>query len=699
MPSVTKKHIKTAELIKMTRNIGIMAHIDAGKTTTTERILFYTGISHRMGEVHDGAAVMDFMEQERERGITITSAATTCFWKEHRVNIIDTPGHVDFTVEVERSLRILDGAVAVFCAVGAVQPQSETVWRQANKYRVPRMAFVNKMDRTGADFYNVIEQMRKRLKANPVPLQIPIGSEENFRGIVDLMTMRAYVWVDSSLGKDFNEIEIPDDLREKADEYRKIMIESIADYDDSLLEKYLADVEIPISEIKEAFRKAALDLSITPVLCGSAFKNKGVQALLDSIVEFMPSPLDVKPIEGVSLSNENEVRIRHANIEEPFAALAFKIMTDPYVGKLTFIRVYSGKLMAGSYVLNASTGKKERIGRLLKMHANSKEDIKYVQAGDICAAVGIKNVHTGDTICDEKSPVILEQMVFPEPVIKLAVEPKTQADSDKLTNGLTKLAEEDPTFKVNVDEETGQTIISGMGELHLEVIVDRMKREFNVDANVGLPQVSYREAITKPVTHRETYKKQTGGKGKFADIQFEITPLEGHVGFEFVNEVTGGNIPREYIPSVEKGFKAAMNTGVLANYTIEGVKVRLFDGSYHDVDSDTISFEMCAKIGFKSAVKKASPILLEPVMKVEVITPEEYMGDIIGDLNGRRGMIEKMENRIEGSVIDAKVPLSEMFGYSTHLRSLSQGRAVYSMEFERYIPVPDSISEEIIKKN
>lgn len=698
MSVTATNNTKVVEQIKKTRNIGIMAHIDAGKTTTTERILFYTGISHRMGEVHDGAATMDFMEQERERGITITSAATSCYWKDHRVNIIDTPGHVDFTVEVERSLRVLDGAVAVFCAVGAVQPQSETVWRQANKYGVPRMAFVNKMDRTGADFYNVIEQMKARLKASPVPLQIPIGSEDNFKGVIDLMSMRAYIWDDATQGKSFEEIDIPAELAEKADEFRKLMIESIADYDDTLMEKYLMEEDISVEEMEKALRKATLDLSITPVLCGSAFKNKGVQTLLDSIVKYMPSPMDVDAIEGTDVNGSGEKLKRRTSIEEPFAALAFKIMTDPYVGKLTFIRVYSGVLSAGSYVLNSATGKKERIGRLLKMHANSKEDIKEVRAGDICAAVGIKSVHTGDTLCSEKSPIILEQMVFPEPVIKLAVEPRSKADNDKLTNGLVKLAEEDPTFKVNVDEETAQTTIAGMGELHLEVIVDRLKREFKVEANVGQPQVSYREAITRPVTHREIYKKQTGGKGKFADIQFEISPLEGHTGFEFVDKIVGGNIPREFMSSVEKGFKAALSNGVLANYTVEGVLVRVFDGSYHDVDSDAVSFEMCAKIGFKEAARKAAPILLEPIMKVEAITPEEYMGDIIGDLNGRRGVIGKMDNRVEGSVIDAHVPLSEMFGYSTHLRSLSQGRAVYSMEFEKYAPVPESIAKEVIEE-
>ena len=695
----TKETAKIIEQLKKTRNIGIMAHIDAGKTTATERILYYTGITHRLGETHDGAATMDFMSQEKERGITITSAATTCNWKDHRINIIDTPGHVDFTVEVERSLRVLDGSVAVFCAVAAVQPQSETVWRQADKYGVPRMAFVNKMDRTGADFFNVLDKMKSRLGANPVPLQIPIGAEDNFRGVVDLITMKAYIWDDESFGMKYDEVPIPDDLQAKTDEYRKIMIESIADQNEELLEKYISDEEISEKEIVDALREATVNLDITPVLCGSAFKNKGVQALLDAIVAYMPSPLDIPPVEGKDPEDDSQTLSRKASVDEPFSALAFKIMTDPYVGKLTFVRVYSGQIDSGSYVKNTTTGKRERVGRLLKMHADSKEELKTVRAGDICAVVGIKDVKTGDTLSDDKNPIILEQMVFPEPVIKLAVEPKTKADNDKLTSGLAKLAEEDPTFKVNVDDETGQTTIAGMGELHLEIIVDRLKREFKVEANVGNPQVSYREAITKPVTHRETYKKQTGGKGKFADIEFEISPLEGHTGFEFEDEIVGGSIPREFIPAVEKGFKEALNTGIQAGYTIEGIKVRLFDGSYHDVDSDAVSFETCAKLGFRDAARKAGPIILEPIMKVEVTTPEEYMGDLIGDLNSRRGVIGKMENRAEGSVIDAEVPLAEMFGYSTNLRSLSQGRAVYSMEFEKYAPVPDNIAAEIIKGN
>ncbi len=683
--------------LKKTRNIGIMAHIDAGKTTTSERILYYTGINHRIGEVHDGGATMDWMEQEKERGITITSAATTCFWNGYRINLIDTPGHVDFTVEVERSLRVLDGAVGVFCAVGAVQPQSETVWRQANKYRVPRIAFVNKMDRTGADFYNVLDKMKSRLNANPIPLQIPIGNESDFRGVVDLVKMVGIIWDDSTQGMSYETIAIPADLQDKANEYRKIMIESIADQSEELMEKYLMEEEISEDEIHDAIRKATLDLSITPVLCGSAFKNKGVQAMLDAVLKYLPSPLDVDAVTGSSVDDE-EVKIeRKTDVNEPFSALAFKIMTDPYVGKLTFFRVYSGTLEAGSYVLNSVTGKKERISRILKMHANSKEDIKEVRAGDIAAAVGIKEVRTGDTLCSEDKPIILERMVFPEPVIKLAVEPKTKADGEKLTTGLVKLAEEDPTFRVSVDEETGQTTIEGMGELHLEIIVDRLKREFKVEANVGNPQVSYRESITKPVTHREVYKKQTGGKGKFADIQFEIMPMEGNTGFEFVNEVTGGNIPKEFIAPVEKGFKNSLSGGIRAGYIAEGVKVRLFDGSYHDVDSDALSFELCARSGFREAARKASPIILEPVMAVEVNTPEEYMGDVIGDLNSRRGMIENMENTIDGSIVKAKVPLSEMFGYSTTLRSLSQGRAVYSMEFSKYVPVPESVATKILE--
>jgi len=708
---MTNTDPKIIDRIRRTRNIGIMAHIDAGKTTVTERILFYTGRSHRMGEVHDGAATMDWMEQEQERGITITSAATHCIWKDHRINIIDTPGHVDFTVEVERSLRVLDGAIGVFCAVGAVQPQSETVWRQANKYNVPRMAFVNKMDRTGADFYNVIEQMRDKLSANPIPIQIPIGGEEHFKGVVDLINMQGIVWDDESLGAKYDIIDIPEELMEKAEEYHKLMIESIADHDDTLMEKYLMEEEISQEEIEGAIRQATLARDITPVLCGTALKNKGVQILLDKVIKYMPSPLDVQAINGRD-PNDLDIKMkRNPSVEEPFSALAFKIMSDPYVGKLTFFRVYSGTLEKGSYIYNSTTGNKERIGRLLEMHANDKKDIDVVRAGDIAAAVGVKQVRTGDTFCDVENPILLEQITFPEPVIKLAVEPKSKADAEKLTTGLVKLAEEDPTFKVKTDDETGQTTIAGMGELHLEIIVDRLKREFKVEANVGQPQVSYRETITKAITHREIYKKQTGGRGKFADMEFEIGPIDHFEqyadddkkvslsdGFKFVNEIVGGNIPKEYIPSVEKGFRESLHNGVQANYPVQNVGVRLFDGSYHDVDSDAFSFELCAKLAFRNSAKKAGPQLLEPVMSVEVITPEEFMGDVIGDLNGRRGIITKMDNSSEGSVVKSKVPLSEMFGYSTDLRSLTQGRASYSMEFAEYVPVPDSKAQEIIEE-
>ncbi len=709
--TTAKADPKIIDRMKRTRNIGIMAHIDAGKTTVTERILFYTGRSHRMGETHDGAATMDWMEQEQERGITITSAATHCEWKNHRINIIDTPGHVDFTVEVERSLRVLDGAIGVFCSVGAVQPQSETVWRQANKYNVPRMAFVNKMDRTGADFYNVIEQMRDKLNANPIPIQIPIGSEENFKGVVDLINMEAIVWDDESLGAKYEKMEIPSELQEKAEEYQKIMIESIADHDDTLMEKYLMEEEISVEEIEGAIRKATLARDITPVLCGTALKNKGVQILLDKVIDYLPSPLDVEAVSGMDPQDHDKKMSRKPTVEEPFSALAFKIMSDPYVGKLTFFRVYSGTLEKGSYILNSSTGKKERIGRLLEMHANDKKDIEIVRAGDIAAAVGVKEVRTGDTFCAVDSPILLEQISFPEPVIKLAVEPKSKADAEKLTTGLVKMAEEDPTFKVKTDDETGQTTIAGMGELHLEIIVDRLKREFKVEANVGAPQVAYRETISKPLTHREIYKKQTGGRGKFADMEFEIGPIEHFEqfgededrvsvseGFKFVNEIVGGNIPKEYIPSVEKGFKEAMQSGIQANYAAQNIGVRLFDGSYHDVDSDAFSFELCARLAFRNAAKKAAPKLLEPVMDVEVTTPEEFMGDVIGDINGRRGIVGKMDNNPEGSIVRAKVPLAEMFGYSTDLRSMTQGRASYSMEFAEYAVVPDSKAQEIIEE-
>ena len=700
---------KIFEKMHKTRNIGIMAHIDAGKTTVTERILFYTGRSHRIGEVHDGAATMDWMEQEQERGITITSAATHCIWKDHRINIIDTPGHVDFTVEVERSLRVLDGAVFVLCSVGAVQPQSETVWRQAAKYKVPCMAFINKMDRTGADFYNVVSQLDEKLNANPIPIQIPIGREENFKGVVDLITMQGIVWDEVSLGAKYEVIDIPEDMVESVNNYRIQMLESIADHNETLMEKYLMEEEISEEEITSAIRKAAIAKDITPVMCGTALKNKGVQAMLDRVLDLMPSPLDVDAVTGIDPKKGHKV-VREADVNAPFSALAFKIMTDPYVGKLIFTRVYSGTLNKGSYILNSSTGKKARVGRLLEMHANDKKDVDVAQAGDIVAVVGVKEVYTGDTFCDLDKPVILEQITFPEPVIKLAVEPKTKADSDKLSTGLQKLAEEDPTFKVSADKETGQTTIAGMGELHLEIIVDRLKREFKVEANVGVPQVSYRETISKNVTHRETYKKQTGGRGKFADIQFEIAPIEyfdnyegkqdrisRDEGFMFINEIVGGNIPREFIPAIEKGFKAALDNGIQANYGVQNVGFRLFDGSYHDVDSDQLSFELAAKSGFRESAKKAKPVLLEPVMGVEVTTPEEYMGDVIGDLNSRRGIIQSMNSDSNGSVVKANVPLSEMFGYSTDLRSLTQGRAVYFMEFEEYTQVPDKIAQEIIE--
>jgi elongation factor G len=707
----TKTDPEIIDKIKRTRNIGIMAHIDAGKTTVTERILFYTGITHRMGEVHDGASQMDWMDQEKERGITIQSAATHCIWKNHRINIIDTPGHVDFTVEVERSLRVLDGSIAVFCSVGAVQPQSETVWRQANKYNVPRMAFVNKMDRTGADFFNVIDQMKEKLNANPIPIQIPIGTEEKFKGVVDLIKMKGIIWDEETLGMEYDEIEIPDDLKEQAEEYRKVMLEAIADQNDSLMEKYLMEEEISEEEIEDAIREATLNREITAVMCGSALKNKGVQTLLDKVIKYMPSPYDIPPIKGQDPDDPDKVLERKPSVQEPFSALAFKIMTDPYVGKLTFFRVYSGELEKGSYIYNASTGQKERIGRILEMHADEKKDLEKVRAGDIAAAVGVKEVKTGDSFCEIDNPIILEDITFPEPVIKLAVEPKSQADAEKLTTGLVKLAEEDPTFEVKTDEDTGQTTIAGMGELHLEIIVDRLKREFKVEANVGKPQVSYRETITTNINHREIYKKQSGGRGKFADMEFEIAPLDyfdeydeddNNVtvsdGFKFINEIKGGNIPTEFIPSVAKGFEQAMQGGIQADYPVQNIGVRLYDGDYHDVDSDQYSFELCAKLAFRNSTRKASPTILEPVMDVEIITPEEFMGDVIGDLNGRRGIIGKMDNKKQGSVVTAKVPLSEMFGYSTDLRSLTQGRASYSMEFSEYSAVPDNVEKEILEE-
>ncbi len=698
--------------LKYTRNIGISAHIDAGKTTTTERILYYTGVSHKIGEVHDGAATMDWMEQEQERGITITSAATTCFWKfpteqgqpvddtkEYKINIIDTPGHVDFTVEVERSMRVLDGAVALYCAVGGVEPQSETVWRQMDKYRVPRLGFVNKMDRSGADFFNVVSQIGERLGANPVPLQIPIGAEAEFVGVVDLITRRGIIWDDSTQGMTYKFVDVPEDLVDTVDEYREKLVEAVAEYDDVLMEKFFEDSDsITEEEMKEAIRKATIDMAITPILCGSAFKNKGVQAMLDAVMSYLPSPLDVEAIVGTNPKTEQEEK-RRPDVAEPFAALAFKIATDPYVGRLCFFRAYSGKLDAGSYVFNTRTEKKERISRIFQMHANKQNAIEALEAGDIGAGVGFKDIRTGDTLCDEKHPIVLESMSFPEPVIGLAVEPKSQSDVDRLGMALSKLAEEDPTFRVHTDEDSGQTVISGMGELHLEIIVDRLKREFKVECNQGAPQVQYKEAITGTVNHREVYKKQTGGRGKFADIVFTMSPAdEGKEGLQFVNEIKGGNIPKEFIPSVEKGFKEAMKNGPLAGYTMDSMKITLTDGSFHPVDSDSLSFELAAKIAYREAAKKASPVILEPIMKVEVTTPEENMGDVVGDLNKRRGQVEGMDSRAGAQVIKAKVPLSEMFGYVTALRTITSGRATSSMEFSHYSETPRNISDEVIAK-
>ena len=681
--------------LEKTRNIGISAHIDAGKTTTTERILFYTGRLHRMGEVHEGGATMDWMEQEKERGITITSAATTCFWNDHRINIIDTPGHVDFTVEVERALRILDGAVALFCAVGGVEPQSETVWRQMNKYGVPRIAFVNKMDRTGADFAGAVQMMKDRIKANAVPVQIPIGEGDMFRGVIDLVSNKAIVWHDESQGSTWDEIDIPKDLQKDARHWRINLLEAVAEHNDALLMKYLEGEEITAEEIRSTVRKATLSLDITPVFCGSAFKNKGVQRLLDGVIDYLPAPTDVPPVSGVIPRTDHE-ETRKPEPEEPFSAIAFKIATDPYVGKLTFFRVYSGTLEKGSKVMNTTTEKSERIGRILFMHANSREDVEVVRAGDIAAGVGLKDTKTGDTLSDPDHPIVLEQMDFPEPVIRIAIEPKTKADSDKLGAGLQKLAEEDPTFKVATDEETGQTIIAGMGELHLEIIVDRLKREFKVEANVGKPQVAYREAIRTSVDEHYTHKKQTGGRGQFAEVYIEFSPTEDGTGFEFIDEVKGGNIPREFIPSVEKGIQSALEQGPLAGYPIEGIRARLYDGKYHNVDSDQLSFEVAGRMAFRQAARKAQPIIMEPIMDVEVITPEEYMGDVIGDLNSRRGRIQSMGQRQDAQVIKAEVPLSEMFGYSTDMRSITQGRALYTMQFDHYEEVPKSIAEEIV---
>ncbi|MGN6539626.1 MAG: elongation factor G [Ginsengibacter sp.] len=703
--------------LRFQRNFGIAAHIDAGKTTTTERILYYTGVNHKIGEVHDGAATMDWMAQEQERGITITSAATTCFWNfpldqgkktpqthQYKFNIIDTPGHVDFTVEVERSLRVLDGLLSLFCAVSGVEPQSETVWRQANKYKVPRIGFVNKMDRSGADFLNVVKQVKEMLGAKAVPLQLPIGAEETFKGVVDLITMKAIVWDDATQGMTYHEIPIPEDMKDDVEEWRQHLVEAVAEYDEKLLEKFFDDPNsITEDEMHEAIRKATIDISIIPMMCGSSFKNKGEQAALDAIVRYLPGPMDIPPVKGINPDNGSE-EIRHSDPKEPFSALAFKIMTDPFVGRLAFFRAYSGTLNSGSYVLNTRTGKNERISRIMQMHANKQNPVDSIHAGDIGAAVGFKDIKTGDTLCDENHPIVLEAMTFPEPVIAIAIEPKTQADVDKMGMAIAKLVEEDPTLRVNTDEETGQTILRGMGELHLEIIIDRLKREFKVEINQGAPQVAYKEAFRTIVEHREVLKKQTGGRGKFADIQFEIGPAdeeflkEDKGNFQFVNALFGGSIPKEFVPAIQKGFESAMTTGVLAGYPMESMKVRVFDGSFHQVDSDAMSFELCAKQGYREAGRKAKPVLLEPIMKVEVLTPDQYMGDVTGDLNRRRGMLEGMDTKHGVQVIKAKVPLSEMFGYVTQLRSLTSGRATSTMEFSHYAPAPNNIAEEVVAK-
>ena len=689
--------------LKYTRNIGIMAHIDAGKTTTTERILFYTGKNYKLGETHDGSATMDWMAQEQERGITITSAATTVFWNyqnnQYKYNIIDTPGHVDFTVEVERSLRVLDGAVALFCAVGGVEPQSETVWRQADKYRVPRIAFINKMDRAGADFFSVMNQIKERLGTNPIPLQIPIGQEDLFKGVVDLIRNKALIWDEASNGTKFYEVPMPDDLKDIVDEYRQKLIEGVAEDNEALMEKFFEDPEsITEEEILAQIRKATLEMRITPVLCGASFKNKGIQSLLDAVAAFLPSPMDVGTVDGINPKTD-EAESRPIDVKAPFSALAFKIATDPYVGRICFFRVYSGKLESGSYVYNASTGKKERISRIMQMHANKQNPMDVISAGDIGAAVGFKDIKTGNTLCAEDHPIILESMKFPEPVIGIAIEPKTQGDIDKMNNALVKLVEEDPTLVVKSDESSGQTVINGMGELHLDIILDRLKREFNVEVNQGAPQVAYKEAITASFQHREVYKKQTGGRGKFADIIFEIGPAdEGVKGLQFINEVKGGNIPKEYMPAIEKGFKMSMENGVLAGYPMESMKVRIIDGSYHPVDSDALSFELCARVGFKEACRKAKPILLEPIMKLEVLTPDAYLGDVTGDLNRRRGVLENVLAKVGVQAIQAKVPLQQMFGYVTALRTITSGRANSTMEFSHYAELPKDLSENILKK-
>jgi len=681
--------------LERVRNIGIMAHIDAGKTTTTERILYYTGVTHKIGEVHDGAATMDWMEQEQERGITITSAATTCIWDDHQINIIDTPGHVDFTIEVERSLRVLDGAVGVFCAVGGVEPQSETVWRQADKYNVPRIAFVNKMDRTGAEFFRVVDEITERLGHHAVPVNLPIGAEEGFKGVVDLIRMKAVVWKDEAMGAEYSIEDIPDDLADQAAEYREKLLDSVLVYDDGLMEAYLEGAEIDEAALKTCVRKAVIDIKLIPVLCGTAFKNKGVQTLLDAVVDFMPAPVDVPAIKGHKVDSEEEDS-RPSSDDAPFAALAFKVMTDPYVGTLTFFRVYSGVLEAGSYIINSTKNKKERIGRILQMHSNDRKEIKEVRAGDIAAAVGLKSTTTGDTLCADSAPIVLERMEFPDPVISVAIEPKTKADQEKMGIALGKLAAEDPSFRVHTDEETGQTIISGMGELHLEIIVDRMQREFDVDANVGKPQVAYRETIRTTVEAEGKFIRQSGGRGQYGHVWLELEPQEPGAGFEFVDKIVGGAVPREYIPAVGKGIAEAMGNGVLAGYPMVDIKATLYDGSYHDVDSSEMAFKIAGSMGFKAGCSKAKPVLLEPIMKVEVVTPEDYMGDIVGDLNRRRGRVQGMTDRSGAKVIDAEVPLSEMFGYATHVRSMSQGRANYTMQFEHYEEVPNNITKEII---
>ncbi len=691
--------------IERYRNIGISAHIDAGKTTTTERVLLYTGVNHKIGEVHDGAATMDWMEQEQERGITITSAATTCFWsgmgqqfEQHRINIIDTPGHVDFTIEVERSMRVLDGACMVYCAVGGVQPQSETVWRQANKYHVPRMAFVNKMDRQGADFFKCYEQMKSRLKANPIPIQVPIGAAETFKGVVDLVKMKEIIWNEEDNGITFDYKDIRDELKDECQKWRENMLESAAEANEDLMNKYLETGDLSEEEIKQGLRIRTIANEIVPMLCGSAFKNKGVQAMLDAVVELMPSPVDVPAIKGMDERDHEKEILRKPGDNEPFSALAFKVMTDPFVGQLIFFRVYSGVVNAGDTVYNPVKGKKERIGRILQMHANNREEIKEVRAGDIAAAVGLKDVTTGDTLCETAKPVILERMVFPEPVIHVAVEPKTKADQEKMGIALNRLAQEDPSFRVKTDEETNQTIISGMGELHLEILVDRMKREFSVEANIGSPQVAYREAIKKQVTSEGKFVKQSGGKGQYGHVWLRIEPNEQGKGYEFIDEIKGGTVPREFIPAVDKGLRETITAGVLAGYPIEDVKVALYDGSYHDVDSNENAFKMAASFAFKDGCKKADPVLLEPMMAVEVETPEEYMGDVMGDLSSRRGIVQGMEDNATGKVIRVEVPLAEMFGYSTVVRSLSQGRATYSMEFKHYAEAPRNVADAVINK-